>query len=381
MLRARVLIFYLFLSALIPSYSQNLIVNPGAELSPDGTGWVIVATGNAVCGAGTASATYSNWTMIPDGSANYPLAQTGNKTFFSGCNSIASGTFELSQQIDLSADAIQIDLNNVTYLFRGHIQTPISSQADAGRFTIDYLNASNIVLGSSYTASQSGSGGSGNAWNLYSNQRTAPAGTRSIRIRLITTIATGPAINAYFDSLSLVQSYLTPLPLTLVSFTANDSAGMDILKWEVTDVVNVERFEVEESTNGLNFQHLNSVVYTLHKTRYRFLHPRGQENKRKYYRLKIVDRDGTFAYSPVVTIHAGTAPILVSPNPASTKIRMNGLQSGGKISIRSITGIEVYRSSVWSESFTVNTGPFARGLYVVSYYSDNAVTSVKLVVQ
>jgi len=381
MLRARVLIFCLFLSALIPTYSQNLIVNPGAELMPDGTGWIIVATGNAVCAAGTAADTYSNWTMIPDASANYPTAHGGTKTFFSGCNVPASGTFELSQQIDVSADAVQIDLNNVTYLYSGYIQTPIAIQADAGRFTIDYLDASNTVLGTSYTVSQSGSGGSGITWNLYSSQRTAPPGTRSIRIRLITTIAVGPAINAYFDDLSLVQSFLTPVPLTLVSFTANDSAGTDILKWEVTDVVNVDRFEIEESTNGLNFQHLNSVDYTLHKTRYRFLHPRGQVNKRKYYRLRIVDRDGTFAYSPVVSIHAGQTPILVSPNPASGNIRINGLQSGGKISIRSITGIEVYRSSVWTESFTVNTNPFARGLYIVSYYSDNAVTSVKLLIQ
>ena len=381
MLRARVLIFCFFFLALIPSYSQNIIVNPGAELMPDGTGWVIVASGNAVCAAGTAADTYSNWTMIPDASGNYPPAHGGTKTFFAGCNSSTPATFELSQQIDVSADAVQIDLNNVTFLFSGYIQTPIAAQADAGRFTIDYLNASNIVLGTSYTVSQSGSGGSGSGWNFYSNQRTAPAGTRSIKIRLITTIATGPAINAYFDDLSLLHSYLTPLPLTLVSFTANDSAGMDILKWEVTDVVNVERFEIEESTNGLNFQHLNSVDYTLHKTRYRFLHPRGQENKRKYYRLKIVDRDATFAYSPVVSIHAGQAPILVSPNPASGNIRINGLQSGGKISIRSITGIEVYRSAVWAESFTVNTSPFARGLYIVSYYSDNAVTSVKLLVQ
>ncbi len=381
MLRARVLIFCFLLLALIPSYSQNIIVNPGAELMPNGTGWVIVAAGNAVCAAGTAADTYSNWTMIPDASANYPPAHGGTKTFFAGCNSSTPGTFELSQQIDVSADAVQIDLNNVTFLFSGYIQTPIAAQADAGRFTIDYLNASNIVLGTSYTVSQSGLGGSGNAWNFYSNQRTAPAGTRSIRIRLITTIATGPAINAYFDDLSLVHSYLTPLPLTLVSFTANDSAGTDILKWEVTDVVNVDRFEIEESTNGLNFQHLNSIDYTLHKTRYRFLHPRGQENKRKYYRLKIVDRDATFAYSPVVSIHAGQAPILVSPNPASGNIRINGLQSGGRISIRSITGTEVYRSAVWAESFTVNTSPFARGLYIVSYYSDNAVTSVKLLIQ
>ncbi len=381
MLRARVLICYFFLSALIPSYSQNLIVNPGAELMPDGTGWVIVATGNSVCAPGTAADTYSNWTMVPDASANYPPAHGGTKTFFAGCNVPASGTFELSQQIDVSANALQIDLNNVTFLFSGYIQTPISSQGDAGRFTIDYLNASNIVLGTSYSVTQSGTGGSGNAWNLYSNQRTAPAGTRSIRIRLISIIATGPAINAYFDDLSLVGSYLTPLPLTLVSFTANDSAGMDIIKWEVADVVNVDRFEIEGSTNGLHFQYLNSVDYVLHKTRYRFVHPREQENKRKYYRLRIVDRDGTFAYSPVVAIHAGHSSFLVSPNPASGNITINGLQSGGQISIRSITGIEVYRSAVWTASLNVSTSSFPRGLYIVSYYSDNAVTSAKLLVQ
>jgi len=108
----------------------------------------------------------------------------------------------------------------VAYTFAGYIQTPVSGQADAGRFIVDFLNSSSVNRGNSFTTSyQSNSGGSGTGWILYSNLRSATAGTRTIRIRLQATIATGPAINAYFDDISFVKS--TVLPITLICFTGS----------------------------------------------------------------------------------------------------------------------------------------------------------------
>src|ERR1035438_5528393 len=170
--------------------SQNLVINPGAELSPAGTGWTIVSAGANACALGTPAATYSNWTMTPDLSPRYPAAHGGRKTFFAGCNNAApAGPFELFQDIDVSYDAAQIDAGFIAYLFTGYIQTPFAPQADAGRFIVDYLSASGTLLGSSYNSSyQSYAAGSGPDWHRYADLRKATTGTRKIRVRMQATV-------------------------------------------------------------------------------------------------------------------------------------------------------------------------------------------------
>jgi hypothetical protein len=160
----------------ITACSQNLVVNPGAETP--GTGWTIVSSGPTACGA-VPSNTFNNWTMVPDNSTNYPAAHGGTHTFFAGCSAtVPGGPFEIFQDINVTANAALIDAGALTTTFSGYIQTPISPQPDAGRFIIDFLNASNAILGTSFTtAYQSFSGGSGAGWINYMNTRVAPAGT------------------------------------------------------------------------------------------------------------------------------------------------------------------------------------------------------------
>jgi hypothetical protein len=362
--------------------SQNLIINPGAELTPSGTGWIIASTGANTCAIGSAAATYSNWTMTPDNSANYPAAHGGTKTFFAGCNTaVPGGPFELYQDIDVSADAVQIDAGLISYIFSGYIQTPVSPQADAGRFIVDYLDAGGAIIGTSYTtAYQSFAGGSGTAWVQYMNTRTAASGTRKLRTRLQVTIATGPAINTYFDDISITKAVITPL--TLISFSGRETSAAINLKWSVGDAVNFSKFEIDKSTDALNFAPAGTIEYVNRQRDYYFTDKYITGQTRLYYRLKMIDADDHFVYSHTLVFSPTHLMVFtISPNPATNVVMITGLRSKGSIIIRNMIGIKVLESTVFAGSFLPGINLLPKGIYAVSYWDGNSLTTQQLILQ
>ena len=368
--------------------AQNLVVNPGAESLPRGTtGWTIISFGPSPCGPAPTN-TYLNWTMIPDGSALYPYDHTtgaaGGITFFSGCSGSSSGPHELRQDIDVSADAVNIDLGTIQYVFSGYIQTPVSNpaaQTDQGRFIVDYLDASNVILGASYTGAwQSKALGSGVGWNLYTNTRIAPAGTRKVRIRMQTQItAFFPAINVYFDDISLVKGIV--LPVTLVSFTGKEDAGKIYLNWKSADEINLLQYGVEQSTDAVNFATIATIKSG--KKEYSFIDKNTSTYIDKYYyRLKMTDADGKFSYSNIVAIKIkGQHSLMISPNPANNFVTVSGFERQGKITITNSNGCSVYTANTTAQEMKINISALPAGLYVLRFTDGENISLKKFIVQ
>ncbi len=369
--------------------AQNLVVNPGAESLPRGTGWTIISAGGSGC-VPLPTSSYVNWTMIPDGSAGlYPYDHTtgaaGGITFFSGCSVANRGPFELRQDIDVSADAANIDLNTIQYIFSGYIQTPVNNvpggQTDQGRFIVDYLDVADVIIGSSYTSSwQSYALGSGAAWNLYSNTRQAPVGTRKVRIRLQTQIFTNtPEINAYFDDISLVKAII--LPVTLISFTGNEEGGKINLQWKVTDEINLAQYQLQQSIDGINFITIGTI--TSGKKEYSFTDKNISSYIGKYYyRLKMSDIDGKFSYSKVLPIKIkGQHSLMISPNPAKNFVTVSGFETPGKISIVNSNGGNVYTANTTAQAIKINIAALPAGLYVIRFTDGKTSSFKKFIVQ
>jgi hypothetical protein len=376
------LLTVLFFAIFSMAESQNLVTNPGAELTPAGIGWTIVNSGANICAAGTAASTYSNWTMTPDGSANYPAAHGGTETFYAGCNVIVpAGPFELNQTIDVSASASQIDGGIVSFNFSGYIQTPIAAQADAGRFIVDYLDGSGTVIGTSYTSGyQSGTGGSGNSWIQYTNTRTAAFGTRKIRIRLQTTIATGPAINAYFDDISLTE--LVALPIALVSFSGKQNQDNIDLNWSVNNALDFSMFEIEKRSETSSFVLAGTVDYVKGKSDYYFTEKYTLGVTSIFYRLKMIDITGLSTYSPTLAFNNNpSTAFAIFPNPSSNLILLTGLHNDGNVFIRGINGNTVLQIHISASRIMLNISSLQKGVYFVSYINDKCFTTQKLIVQ
>jgi len=364
--------------------AQNLVVNPDAESLPRGTGWSIISQGASTCLL-VPTSNFVNWTMIPDGSTNYPYDHTtgaaGGTVFYSGCSSGLQGPFELRQDIDLSADAATIDAGAMTYVFTGHMQTPVSNQTDEGRFIVDYLNTSNVVLKTSYTSSwQSYYLGSGSGWVVYTNTRLAPVGTRIIRIRMQTEIFFNPpAINVYFDDITLVKPVV--LPVNLMLFTATEAWEEIYLHWKVADELNFLKYDLEQSNNGIDF--IKIATLPGGRTYYSYTDKKTPGSTAAcYYRLKMTDNNGKFSYSYIVPVFFKGQPVLqISPNPAKNYFTISGLQHPGVVSLIDANGKNIMTNKTNGSTYKINISSIPAGVYFIRVGDGKNIVFKKLVVQ
>lgn len=97
----------------------------------------------------------------------------------------------------------------------------------------------------------------------------------------------------------------TLLPVTLLNFTGKVSGQNILLNWTATSEINADHYEVERSADGQSFIAIgqtaaSSVAGSGDKT-YGFTDAQPL-NGMNNYRLRMVDKDGRFSYSPVVKV-------------------------------------------------------------------------------
>lgn len=114
------------------------------------------------------------------------------------------------------------------------------------------------------------------------------------------------------------------LPVHLLTFTAKLQQDKVNLNWKVENEVSFDRYEVERSTNGKEFSKIGTVK-AVNAKEYSLIDPLNekQETRNLYYRLKMMDKDGKFTYSPVRSVN-NTRSFYVSvyPNPAKDKLQL-----------------------------------------------------------
>ncbi len=124
----------------------------------------------------------------------------------------------------------------------------------------------------------------------------------------------------------VVQTSTAPLPVRLVSVSASAAETTVTLQWEIADPVGFSHFEIERSTNGKQFDALGRVDFTEGNESYTLTdaHPHTNAAGQAYYRLKMVDTDGSYAYSKIVSAQLdGDRAAYVYPNPVSDYFRIS----------------------------------------------------------
>ena len=121
-----------------------------------------------------------------------------------------------------------------------------------------------------------------------------------------------------------------PLPVGIASFTAKATSNSNLLQWRIANEANTDYFVVERSNDNKAFTAMgtikaigsgaNSYAYTDNNpTPYPL-------NGVLYYRLQIVDKDGSFTFSKVVSVQltVDRLPLTVAPNPSKDKVTVMG---------------------------------------------------------
>ncbi|RYZ61468.1 MAG: T9SS type A sorting domain-containing protein [Chitinophagaceae bacterium] len=169
----------------------------------------------------------------------------------------------------------------------------------------------------------------------------------------------------------------TILPVTWLSFTAGRQVNTSILKWQTTSEQNTAYFAVERSSSDGTFERIGTVqaAGNTNATRsYSFVDaaPRKTAN---FYRIKQVDNDGRFTYTPVRLLNfdeATSGSLLVYPVPARTRlivslpIQLEGLTT---VTIHSADGRLVQQQQVpvqgGGQLMDLNISALPNGVYHV----------------
>jgi hypothetical protein len=139
--------------------------------------------------------------------------------------------------------------------------------------------------------------------------------------RALTAAEITQTYNAWFNA---------ALPVQLTSFTATKSNNTVLLNWQTQYEQNSSHFNVQRSSNGVNFTTIGSVqsAGTANAaTDYSFTdNTIAALNGAKtiYYRLQQADKDGRTALSSIVTVKSETTDglLTVMQNPAVNELRL-----------------------------------------------------------
>ena len=111
------------------------------------------------------------------------------------------------------------------------------------------------------------------------------------------------------------------LPLFLVGFSAKENGCNALLNWNSTNEQNMSRFEIEKSDNGNTFYSAGVIRAAGSNNENKYSFTDNQPGAVNFYRLKMIDNDGSFTYSPVkyVTVNCKTTAesVIVYPNPVN----------------------------------------------------------------
>ena len=184
-----------------------------------------------------------------------------------------------------------------------------------------------------------------------------------------------------------------PLPLTLVSFNATLSNCQPSLNWQTESEINTDRFEIERSNasnGGWKVLGTLSAKGTIASTKATYNFSDADLNAtsaRAFYRLKIIDKDGSHKYSNIlpVVVNCKTVQVSVFPNPVQNGklyVSLTGTEGVTEATLLSISGQVISRNKVTNGTNNLDVSGVPNGTYVLNVKDANGVDKkVKVIIQ
>jgi uncharacterized repeat protein (TIGR01451 family) len=190
-----------------------------------------------------------------------------------------------------------------------------------------------FYIGTGATANSGGTLASGETYSVRFKVKapsTVNALVSYINTARITGVSQGgdPVVD---DGTAVIGPQETTLAVKLGSFTVKKTGSLAQLDWVTLNEIKNDRFEIERSTDGVNFGKVGEVKgagTTTESSNYQFADPVGSVAAGIiYYRLRIVDIDGKATYSKIVALKLNGSIAIreytVYPNPFTSNIKLN----------------------------------------------------------
>jgi aminopeptidase N len=174
------------------------------------------------------------------------------------------------------------------------------------------------------------------------------------------------------------------LPIDLISFTGEISNNIAQLKWSTSKEQNFSHFEVERSADGVQFFNIGTVESKTNNitSTYRFndLHL----FNRPYYRLKLVNTDGSYKYSNIIQLLNNNSSLTVRMQSQNV-VFIETVNDPGKLVITAtdFTGRNIYMTEKTAtagiDNFNISLPHLAGGCYLIRVTSLKQEKTIKII--
>ena len=175
----------------------------------------------------------------------------------------------------------------------------------------------------------------------------------------------------------------SPLPVTLVSFSAKVKGNQVVLNWVTASELNNKGFEVQRSRDGRSFETIltrEGKGTTSATTTYNEVDKKPL-NGLSYYRLKQVDLDGSSSFSSLVTVNfLNSGEVTMYPNPVQDQLTIDvaGSAEGVTAVITDMTGRLISTRKLGADS-KLDMTSLQAGTYLVTVGDGDAKVTRRIV--
>lgn len=172
------------------------------------------------------------------------------------------------------------------------------------------------------------------------------------------------------------------VPLTLLNFTAQKENKKVALNWQTSNEINTALFQIERAENN-RFVKIGetNAENNLNGHTYKFIdeYPLPGNN---FYRLKMIDFDGSFTYSSVERIYFDEKSyIRIFPNPALNKLNIFKVKDFNNLQVIDAAGKVVWQQKISNENVQINIQRLLPGNYILKLQGTTQVKSLQFLKQ
>ncbi|QES90049.1 T9SS type A sorting domain-containing protein [Rhizosphaericola mali] len=350
-------------------YSLKLTTAATSTTATQSSGWVF--TGQSSTNGG------SNIGTGGTGNVSISSIPTANATYFYGINSIPTATLVNKGPYTINQFPLT-DLTNYRGILSSDANATTLSGTDAEDGTlgtgssfkiVSLLNGTQLYYGSS---------------SISSTQLVAGSTITNYTPSLLRMYSPLSSTGVYFTYQSIDQASTPstnqtytiyssyPLPVVLSDFIAKLNNNIATLSWKGVTEINFSTYYIEASSDGSNFNTIGQIKGTGSRSVYSFQYNLTQPLT--YFRLNMVDLDGTIKYSDIISLNKSNLNTSLSlyPNPTAGPLTINNLPEGDKnIVILDLNGRVLHSYQTSNLSLNIDLPNLTAGIYLVKIKGKN----------
>ncbi len=316
-----------------------------------------------------------DWTYSGGGNGSFTRSNGYQKcgNYYGLLTSNKSGDYKAYQDVNLSEG------DKVTLSVWAGIHESAGSNTRGQFIKLHFLKSNGtVILSVTRRVTNNVSNG---GMRRYELSGTAPAGAKKVRVEgsISTTTSSVRYLKMEMASLIIEDS---SLPVVLATLDARTEGADAVVSWSTTEEINAQRFEINHSRNGSDWNVVGQVEATGNHTglkSYSFVH-NNPSNGTNFYRLRTVDLDGSSELSRIVSLNylsVERKPYLY-PNPSFGLVTVKTAEEVKGLTVYNVLGKEVFRSNGKVEG-DVNLSHLPAGNYLVQLQDgDGAITTQRI---